>query len=447
MRAWLFRCSWRELCGRPPSALCARPHAASPARPEHFERTTAVNTIQLYDATLRDGMQGEGMSLSAEEKLRVAHKLDELGIELIEAGFPALEPQGARALRAARRRALRARADRRLRDDAPPRRRRPPQDAALIALAECVAPVCTLVGKTWALHLEKLVKVDREENLRMIAESIAFLRARRQARDLRRRALLRRLPRRAATTRCAASRAAAEAGAETVTLCDTNGSSLPSQVAAATRDAVGAVGDGGARRDPLPQRRRVRRSPTRSPRSRRARARCRARSTAAASAPATPTSSRSSPTCSSSSASECLTRRAARAPDRDRALRRRDPQRHARPKPALRRAQRVRAQGRHARRRRQRRRDAPSSTSTPALVGNQRELLVSELAGRASVLEKAADARDRARRRQRDARARADQGARAPRLPVRGRRRLARAAAAPREPAATSRCSRSSPGA
>ena len=47
-----------------------------------------MNTIQLYDATLRDGMQGEGMSLSAEEKLRVAHRLDELGIELIEAGFP-----------------------------------------------------------------------------------------------------------------------------------------------------------------------------------------------------------------------------------------------------------------------------------------------------------------------------------------------------------------------
>ncbi|MCA1689436.1 MAG: citramalate synthase, partial [Actinobacteria bacterium] len=52
-----------------------------------------MKTIQLYDATLRDGMQGEGMSLSAEEKLRVAHKLDELGIHLIEAGFPASNPK------------------------------------------------------------------------------------------------------------------------------------------------------------------------------------------------------------------------------------------------------------------------------------------------------------------------------------------------------------------
>jgi isopropylmalate/homocitrate/citramalate synthase len=51
--------------------------------------------IQLYDATLRDGMQGEGMSLSAQEKLRVAHRLDELGIELIEAGFPGSNPKDA----------------------------------------------------------------------------------------------------------------------------------------------------------------------------------------------------------------------------------------------------------------------------------------------------------------------------------------------------------------
>ena len=49
--------------------------------------------IQLYDTTLRDGMQGEGMSLSAEEKLRVAHRLDALGVHLIEAGFPASNPK------------------------------------------------------------------------------------------------------------------------------------------------------------------------------------------------------------------------------------------------------------------------------------------------------------------------------------------------------------------
>jgi isopropylmalate/homocitrate/citramalate synthase len=52
-----------------------------------------MTTIELYDTTLRDGMQGEGMSLSAHEKLRVAHKLDELGIDVIEAGFPSSNPK------------------------------------------------------------------------------------------------------------------------------------------------------------------------------------------------------------------------------------------------------------------------------------------------------------------------------------------------------------------
>jgi 2-isopropylmalate synthase len=201
-----------------------------------------VNTIQLYDATLRDGMQGEGMSLSAEEKLRVAHKLDELGVDLIEAGFPASNPK--------ERELFELLADERfghaeLAAFGMTRRRdvSAAEDPALVELAECVAPVCTLVGKTWTLHLEKLVKVDREENLRMIAESIAFLRG------AGKRVIYdaehffdgyRAEPEYALRCICTA----AEAGAETVTLCDTNGSSLPSQVAEATKAAVRAVGDG-----------------------------------------------------------------------------------------------------------------------------------------------------------------------------------------------------------
>jgi 2-isopropylmalate synthase len=199
-----------------------------------------VHTIQLYDATLRDGMQGEGMSLSAQEKLRVAHRLDELGIELIEAGFPASNPKerelfellaGERFRQAqiaafgmTRRRGVAAE-----------------RDEALALLAESVAPVCTLVGKTWVLHLEKLVKVDRDENLRMIEESIAFLvgAGKRVIYDAEHffdgyRA--------EPAYALRAIRAAAEAGAETVTLCDTNGSSLPSQVAAATTAAVAEIG-------------------------------------------------------------------------------------------------------------------------------------------------------------------------------------------------------------
>ena len=83
--------------------------------------TRAVSRILIYDTTLRDGMQGEGMSLSAEEKVRVAHLLDDLGIPLIEAGFPASNPKEEELFERLARRALRRRRVR-LRDDAPARR-------------------------------------------------------------------------------------------------------------------------------------------------------------------------------------------------------------------------------------------------------------------------------------------------------------------------------------
>jgi 2-isopropylmalate synthase len=196
--------------------------------------------IELYDTTLRDGMQGEGMSLSAGEKLRVAHRLDELGLDLIEAGFPSSNPKELElfgllagetfehaqicAFGMTRRRGMEADAD-----------------PALRVIAECFAPVCTLVGKTWGLHLEKVVKVDREENLRMISESVAFLAARGKrviydaehffdgyADD----------PDYA--LRCL--RAAVGAGAETAVCCDTNGGTLPHVVGAAMTDVVASFG-------------------------------------------------------------------------------------------------------------------------------------------------------------------------------------------------------------
>jgi len=201
--------------------------------------------VQVYDTTLRDGMQGEGMSLSAEEKLRVVHRLDELGFGFIEAGFPSSNPKELElfklldgvTLRHAQLAAF-GMTRRREMDAA--------QDPALRVLAECLAPVCTLVGKTWTLHLDKVVRVDRDENLRMIEESIAFLvgEGKRVIYDAEHffdghgedpgYAL-----------RCL--RAAADAGAETVVLCDTNGGSLPPRVAAATAEAVAALGENGVR--------------------------------------------------------------------------------------------------------------------------------------------------------------------------------------------------------
>jgi 2-isopropylmalate synthase len=196
--------------------------------------------VQLYDTTLRDGMQGEGMSLSADEKVRVAHALDGLGIHLIEAGFPSSNPKEEALFELLERERfecaeIAAFGMTRRRDVSAD------QDPALRLLADSFAPVCTLVGKTWALHLEKVTKVDPEENLRMIEESVRFLHEQGKRviydaehffdafRDDPDYAL-----------RCL--RAAVAGGAENVTLCDTNGSSLPAQVAEATQRVVAEVG-------------------------------------------------------------------------------------------------------------------------------------------------------------------------------------------------------------
>jgi 2-isopropylmalate synthase len=196
--------------------------------------------VILYDCTLRDGMQGEGMSLSAEEKLRVAHVLDDLGIRLIEAGFPASNPKEEAffALLAQETFAtaqIAAFGMTRRRDVAAE------DDPALRLLADTFAPVTTIVGKSWGLHLEKVVKVDRDENLRMIADSVGFLVAQGKrvvydaehffdgyADDA------------AYALQCA--RAAAEAGAEWVTLCDTNGGRMPHEIATATRHVLDELG-------------------------------------------------------------------------------------------------------------------------------------------------------------------------------------------------------------
>src|SRR3954471_13027027 len=199
-------------------------------------RKAAMRQGLLYDTTLRDGMQGQGMSLSAQEKVRVVRKLDELGIHLIEAGFPGSNPKELELFEML--------ADIELRQAAVcafgmTRRRdtEAAEDEALRLLATGFAPVVTLVGKTWGLHLEKVTKVSREENLAMIRDSVSYLTnagkrvvydaehffdGYRDDSSYARECL----------------RAAAGAGAENVTLCDTNGSSLPPQVAEATAAVI-----------------------------------------------------------------------------------------------------------------------------------------------------------------------------------------------------------------
>jgi 2-isopropylmalate synthase len=130
---------------------------------------TQDQKVYLYDTTLRDGMQGQGMSLSAAEKLRVVHALDRLGVHFVEAGFPSSNPKEAElfdllgrerfsstdvvAFGMTRRRGIAA-----------------DEDPGLRTLVASFAPVACLVGKTWALHLDKVTRVSREENLAMIMD-------------------------------------------------------------------------------------------------------------------------------------------------------------------------------------------------------------------------------------------------------------------------------------
>jgi 2-isopropylmalate synthase len=198
-----------------------------------------VTTVELYDATLRDGMGGAGITLTADEKLRLVRKLDELGVHLVEAGFPASNPKEAElfarlenetfehvtvaAFGMTRRRDARAE-----------------DDPGLQVLADCFAPVCTIVGKTSLLHVERVVHTTREENLAMIAESVAFLAGRGKrvlfdaehffdgyADD--------------PAYALACARAAVDAGAERVVLCDTNGGSLPGTVGRVVGEVVAAL--------------------------------------------------------------------------------------------------------------------------------------------------------------------------------------------------------------
>ena len=199
-----------------------------------------MDQVKLYDTTLRDGMQGSGMSLSAREKVRVVQALDDLGVDFIEAGFASSNPKEAELFELLDGQELRgatlcAFGMTRRRDTAVE------DDEALAALVASFTPVVTLVGKTWALHLEKVIKVSREENLAMISDSVSFCRAsgKRVIYDAEHFFDAWREDRGYALE---CLRAAAEAGAENLTICDTNGSSLPGQIGEATRAVVAELG-------------------------------------------------------------------------------------------------------------------------------------------------------------------------------------------------------------
>ncbi|MFN3974001.1 MAG: citramalate synthase [Dehalococcoidia bacterium] len=194
-----------------------------------------MERVVLYDTTLRDGTQQEGISLSVEDKLRITQQLDAFGIPYIEGGWPGSNPKDAEYFARVRHLPL---SQATIVAFGSTRKAHTPveQDTNIRALLEAGTPVVTLVGKTWDLHVTHVLETSLEENLAMLRESIAYLRGngRRVFFDAEHffdgwKA------NRAYALRCV--QVAAEAGAEYVVLCDTNGGSLPHEVA----DIVQAV--------------------------------------------------------------------------------------------------------------------------------------------------------------------------------------------------------------
>ena len=215
------------------------------------ERRKMMAEVTLYDTTLRDGAQMEGMSLSVHDKLRIAERLDGIGVRYIEGGWPGSNPKDeeffaqAKSLPLANATLTAFGSTRRANGSAE-------DDANLRALLESGAPVVTLVGKASEMQASEVLEVPLEENLAMIRDSVAYLRAqgRRVFFDAEHF-----FDGYAANPEYALQcvRAAADAGAECVVLCDTNGG-----------DAAGGRVRGGERRrrsaglrggDSLPQRR------------------------------------------------------------------------------------------------------------------------------------------------------------------------------------------------
>lgn len=195
-----------------------------------------TTTFDVYDTTLRDGAQQEGMNLSVADKLTIAPLLDELGVGYVEGGWPGAIPKDTEFFRrAAKELDLRHAVLAAFGATRKPGTRAW-EDAQVRALLDSEAPVVTLVAKHDVRHVERALRTTPEENLAMIADTVAFLvgEGRRVVVDAEHFFDGHRFD---AGYALRAVSAGFEAGAECVVLCDTNGGMLPSQV----HEAVGAV--------------------------------------------------------------------------------------------------------------------------------------------------------------------------------------------------------------
>ncbi len=191
--------------------------------------------IQIYDTTLRDGSQGEGVNFSLEDKLQITRRLDEMGVDFIEGGYPLSNPKDFEYFREVRKLKL---SHARVAAFGMTRRKgvAAADDACIKALLDAESPVVTIVGKTWDLHVREVLNTTLEENLAMITDSVATCVA--AGREVFYDAehyfdAVRRNPEYALQT----LRSARDAGASVIILCDTNGGSLPEEIAAGVEQA------------------------------------------------------------------------------------------------------------------------------------------------------------------------------------------------------------------
>ncbi|MFN2557307.1 MAG: citramalate synthase [Nitriliruptorales bacterium] len=192
----------------------------------------------LYDTTLRDGTQRRGVNLTVDDKLKVARQIDELGVHFIEGGWPGANPKDTEFFRRAAEGDLVLRhatltafgATRNV-------RKRAEDDPLLRALLDAGTPVVCIVGKSWGYHVEGALGVSLEQNLAMVAETVAFLTSAGRRVFFDAEHFFDGYARDRAYTRDVAL-VAAEAGAECVVLCDTNGGAMPWAVQPAVADMV-----------------------------------------------------------------------------------------------------------------------------------------------------------------------------------------------------------------
>ncbi|AFK22445.1 citramalate synthase [Pyrococcus sp. ST04] len=187
-----------------------------------------MRRVELYDTTLRDGAQMEGISFSLEDKLKITQKLDEFGIHYIEGGWPGSNPKDIEYFKAVKDLPLENSKIAAFGSTRRPRLR-PEEDPNLNALVDSEAPIATIFGKSWDLHVTDALRTTLENNLQMIMDSIEYLREHGMKVFYDAEHFFdgyKANPEYAMQT----IKAAEEAGAERIILADTNGGSLPSFV-------------------------------------------------------------------------------------------------------------------------------------------------------------------------------------------------------------------------